>query len=95
MKLDTAIEELHRSENHLVTVLLSMSDRHKTDHEVFYVCRDMAKWSRNTLPTSRPSGGTSGSTSTPEGRRTRPARRRPAERVGADGMTIRTWAAAG
>jgi hypothetical protein len=46
MKLDMAIEELHRSENHLVTVLMSMSDRHKVDHEVFYVCRDMALWSR-------------------------------------------------
>jgi hypothetical protein len=46
VKLGMAIEELHRSENHLVTVLLSMSDRHKTDHEVFYVCRDMAKWSK-------------------------------------------------
>ena len=46
MKLDMAIEELHRSENHLVTVLLSMSDRHRTDHEVFHVCRDMATWSR-------------------------------------------------
>ena len=45
MKLDLAIEELHRSENHLVTVLLSMSDRHKVDHEVFHVTRDMAKWS--------------------------------------------------
>ncbi|TFV59581.1 hypothetical protein E4P41_11585 [Geodermatophilus sp. DF01-2] len=41
-----AIEELHRSENHLVTVLMSMSDKHKADHEVFYVTRDMAKWSR-------------------------------------------------
>ena len=46
MKLDLAIEELQRSENHLVTVLTSMSDKHKTDHEVFYVCRDMATWSR-------------------------------------------------
>ncbi|CCG03828.1 hypothetical protein [Blastococcus saxobsidens] len=46
MKLDMAIEELHRSENHLVTVLTSMSDKHKADHEVCYVTRDMAKWSR-------------------------------------------------
>ena len=46
MKLDLAIEELHRSEKHLVTVLLTMSDRHEVDHEVFYVCRDMAGWSR-------------------------------------------------
>ena len=46
MKLDLAIEELHRAENNLVTVLTSMSDKHKADHEVFYVCRDMAGWSR-------------------------------------------------
>ena len=46
MKLDLAIEELHRSEDHLVTVLMSMSDRHEADHEVFYVARDMAGWSR-------------------------------------------------
>jgi hypothetical protein len=46
MKLDLAIEELHRSENELYTVLLSMSDRHKVDHEVFHVTRDMAVWSQ-------------------------------------------------
>jgi hypothetical protein len=45
VKLDLAIEELHRSENELYTVLLSMSDRHKADHEVFHVTRDMARWS--------------------------------------------------
>ena len=46
MKLDMAIEELHRSENELYTVLLSMSDRHRVDHEVFHVTRDMATWSQ-------------------------------------------------
>jgi hypothetical protein len=45
MKLGMAIEELHRSENELYTVLLSMSDRHRVDHEVFHVTRDMANWS--------------------------------------------------
>lgn len=45
MKLHLAIEELHRSETHLVHVLLSMSDRHKAEHEVFHVTRDLAKWS--------------------------------------------------
>jgi hypothetical protein len=45
MRLGMAIEELHRSENELYTVLLSMSDRHKVDHEVFHVTRDMARWS--------------------------------------------------
>jgi hypothetical protein len=45
VKLDLAIEELHRSENHLHRVLLAVSDRHKADHEVFYVARDIARWS--------------------------------------------------
>ncbi|MGY1815701.1 hypothetical protein [Blastococcus sp. SYSU D00820] len=46
MKLGLAIEELHRSENHLARVLLAVSDRHKADHEVFYVARDIARWSQ-------------------------------------------------
>jgi hypothetical protein len=45
VKLDLAIEELHRSENHLARVLTAVSDRHKVDHEVFYVARDIARWS--------------------------------------------------
>jgi len=45
MKLGLAIEELHRAENHLAGALLAMSDRHKADHEVFYVTRTMATWS--------------------------------------------------
>ena len=45
-KLGLAIEEQHRSENHLAHVLLTMSDRHKVDHEVFHVCRDLARWPR-------------------------------------------------
>ena len=46
MKLGMAIQELHRSENELYTVLLTMSDRHKVDHEVFHVTRDLATWSQ-------------------------------------------------
>lgn len=46
MKLGLAIEEMHRSENHLAKVLLAISDRHKADHEVFYVARDIAAWSQ-------------------------------------------------
>lgn len=45
MKVDLAIRELHRSEKHLAHVLMTMSDEHKTDHEVFYLARDMAGWS--------------------------------------------------
>jgi len=46
VKLHLAIEELHRSENHLARALLAASDRHKADHEVFYVARDIAGWSQ-------------------------------------------------
>jgi hypothetical protein len=45
VKLHLAIEELHRSEKHLVHVLLGMSDRHEAEHEVFHVARDLARWS--------------------------------------------------
>jgi hypothetical protein len=41
-----AIGELHRAENDLAAALLSLSDRQKTDHEVFYVARDVAAWSQ-------------------------------------------------
>jgi hypothetical protein len=41
-----AIKELHRSENDLAGELLAASDRHKVDHELFYVGRDLARWSQ-------------------------------------------------
>jgi hypothetical protein len=47
VKLGLAIGELHRSENHLAGALLAMSDRHKADHEIFYVARDIARWSQD------------------------------------------------
>jgi hypothetical protein len=46
MKIDLALEELHRSESDLAGQLLVVSDRHKADHEVFHVARDLAQWSR-------------------------------------------------
>ena len=45
MKLGLAIEELHRSESRLAAALLAVSDRHRADHEVFHVARDVAGWS--------------------------------------------------
>jgi hypothetical protein len=45
-KVGAAIEELHRSENDLAGALLHVSDRHKVDHEIFYVARDIARWSQ-------------------------------------------------
>ena len=47
MKIDLALEELHRSENELAAQLLAVSDRHKADHEVFHVARDLAVWSQD------------------------------------------------
>ncbi len=47
MKIGLALEELHRSENHLAHQLLAVAERHKVDHEVFYVGRDLATWSQD------------------------------------------------
>ena len=45
-KVGAAIEELHRSENDLAGALLNLSDQQKTDHEISYVARDIARWSQ-------------------------------------------------
>jgi lipopolysaccharide export system protein LptC len=45
-KVGAAIEELHRSENDLAGALLNLSEQQKVDHEIFYVARDIAAWSR-------------------------------------------------
>jgi hypothetical protein len=46
VKLDRALRELHRSENSLAADLLQVADRHKVDHEIYYVARDLARWSQ-------------------------------------------------
>ena len=46
-KVPLALEELHRSENDLAAELLHASDRHKVDHEIFYLARDLARWSQD------------------------------------------------
>ena len=45
-KIVLVIEELHRSESKLAADLLRMADRHKADHEIFHVSRDLARSSR-------------------------------------------------
>ncbi|WP_298459881.1 hypothetical protein [uncultured Cellulomonas sp.] len=47
MKLGLALRELHRSENDLAHELLTVADRHKVDHEIFYIGRDIAAWSQH------------------------------------------------
>jgi hypothetical protein len=41
-----AITGLHRSEDELALALLQLSDRHRADHEVHFIARDLAGWSR-------------------------------------------------
>lgn len=45
-KVGLALTELHRAENDMATTLLALSDRHRTDHEVHHVARDIAGWSQ-------------------------------------------------
>jgi hypothetical protein len=46
VKLDLALRELHRSEKSLAADLLKVADRHKVDHEIYHVARDLARWSQ-------------------------------------------------
>jgi hypothetical protein len=46
MKIGLVLRELHRSENDLAHELLQIADRHKVDHEIYYVGRDIAAWSQ-------------------------------------------------
>lgn len=47
MKLALVLRELHRSESELAHTLLVVADRHRVDHEVFHVARDLARWSQD------------------------------------------------
>lgn len=46
MKLGLVLSELHRAEKALVRDLLEVAERHRVEHEVHYVARDLAGWSR-------------------------------------------------
>jgi hypothetical protein len=46
-KVGLALRDLHRAENDLATELLQASSRHKADHDIFYLGRDLAKWSQD------------------------------------------------
>lgn len=45
-KVGLAIEDLHRAENDLASALLGAADRHRVDHEIFHVAKDIAGWSQ-------------------------------------------------
>lgn len=40
------LRSLHHGENHLAEELLKVAERHRTEHEVHHVGRDMARWSQ-------------------------------------------------
>ena len=46
MKIGLVLHELHRSENDLAHELLQVSERHKVDHEIYHLGRDLSKWSQ-------------------------------------------------
>ncbi len=47
MRIGLALEELHRSEHELAQQLQRVHDRHKADHEVFYLAAELARWSED------------------------------------------------
>ncbi|MGW7268161.1 hypothetical protein [Streptomyces sp. NPDC054842] len=46
MKVGLLLQELHRDENDLAHELLRVCERHRSDHEVHHVGRDLARWSQ-------------------------------------------------
>lgn len=44
-KIGMVLRDQHHTENTLARELLKVADRHRTDHEVFHVGRDLAGWS--------------------------------------------------
>jgi hypothetical protein len=63
-----AIKELHRAENGLAAELLRASDRHRADHEVHHVARDLAGWSREHVRRLADAGEKHGLSLDPEAR---------------------------
>ncbi|WP_432487483.1 hypothetical protein [Kineococcus sp. SYSU DK018] len=57
MKIGLALHELHRAENELAEKLLHVSDRHKTDHEIHHLARDLARWSQRHVQEIAEAGG--------------------------------------
>jgi hypothetical protein len=46
VKIGLVLEGLHRDENDLALQLFHISERHKVDHEIYHLGRDLAKWSQ-------------------------------------------------
>lgn len=46
-RIALVLRELHRSENAMARALLLAADRHRVEHEVVHVARDIARWSQD------------------------------------------------
>lgn len=46
MKIGLVLEQLHKDENDLATHLFHVAERHRVDHEIYHLGRDLAKWSQ-------------------------------------------------
>lgn len=43
------IADLHDGEQRLADELMAVSDRHRTEHEIYHIARDLGRWSREHL----------------------------------------------
>jgi hypothetical protein len=60
VKIDFALRELHRAESTLARDLLALAERHRAEHEVHHVARDLAEWSRRHVEELVAAGGDHG-----------------------------------
>jgi hypothetical protein len=44
-KVDLLLRELHSAESHVAADLSAIGERHRTEHEVYHLTRDLAAWS--------------------------------------------------
>jgi hypothetical protein len=58
--LAATMTELHRDEGRLAHTLVELSDRHAADHEIHFVARDLATWSREHVRRLAEQGGAYG-----------------------------------
>jgi hypothetical protein len=80
-KIGLVLRELHRSETGLARDLLALADRHRADHEIFYVARDIASWSQIHVGRLAKIGGQYDAKLNPEPKWQQPATRALAQRI--------------
>ncbi|WP_198550343.1 hypothetical protein [Streptomyces silvensis] len=51
MKINLLLHAMHHDENDLAHTLLHVAERHKVDHEIHHLGRDLARWSQDHVRT--------------------------------------------